>query len=156
MKSEAYKEIIVMLVFVAVYATLQTASTLAADPAKVINIATSHYSTGGNSGRDGEDGQDGRSGVSGTSIVNNGSGSASIRIESNLNGSDVVRVYETKSGNAFVATNIHATPTLLSENAKEDDSIVELETADEEVVSSIEEMFLSIRSLMLHYVGKIF
>lgn len=121
----------------------------------IVNTVESHANSGGHSssgmdgadGRDGADGVDGENGRDGTSIVS-GASSASVHIQTTVDGETVTDIYKTDDGSSASA---------VVENMYVDDDVSV--HADATATSPYQKDFLdtlsAIRLILLSYVNKL-
>jgi len=97
----------------------------------------------GRGGQDGEDGEDGESGSDGATVIS-GTGSATVKIKTTVNGETIVDIDESYSGNGAVS----ASGTEVHKNGNSELSASER--------SNILRLLEQIRLILINYVSKLF
>lgn len=145
MKLFEHKIIAVAIAFASLFATV---GPVFAESVYIQNTVSSYANSGkdGADGEDGEDGADGKSGSSGQTVIS-GSGSASVKIKTTVNGETIVDIDETHSGDGTVSTS--STTEVIG------DAKVAVELSDEER-ANIFRLLEQIRLILISYVSQLF
>lgn len=173
-----YRQIIKPLVFVLIFGTVAPVSVFAQETTYIVNTVQSSSHTGGQSGSngangsDGLSGEDGKSGQDGTSVIR-GDGSATVRVNSTLNGeiiedfvktvtgtgdmqAEVSHEVDTSATTSLGAGDVPGDPDTSSHSNSASGSASGTAAIRTESSSQLYQILTAIRTLLITYVGKLF
>ena len=158
------KGIFVVLATVTFLSTVAPVSVSAEDASFITNVVFTEQNSGGKvrngqdgqDGKDGTSGEDGKAGANGSSVINS-NGSASVHIESIVNGVKVLDINEVRPSLYNIATSSEVYVSTSSELLVNKDLInTEDQTVPSEALRNLQGALLSLQLILAKYVSVLF